>query len=282
MTHLRPCVVLALAVTFLGTAAFAGDQEVAEQVAAHLQKGGKVTNYRIVIHFRDGAVTLHGTMSSQEQIDLAVRLAGEVKGVRKVVNELKVTPESAKAGEAIPADLPAMEDVAADELTRADGKDSIRVAFLAPFGATIIRSDGDRRDSESERMICPAHCNLPEGGVCQFRIVKLPQYPGAELLMTLEIKPRTPETKPFLHDKDIPITFSEDDIPDVLAGKLAINVVYLPDEEAKKKMLVAVETLTSLRIDAETDPIAEADRRGAILAIVRLKRGTNAATLPAR
>jgi hypothetical protein len=47
-------------------------------------------------------------------------------------------------------------------------------------------------------------------------------------------------------------------------------VIYLPDPEFQELALAGVETLVSTRLDPGVDPIVEADRRGAILGIVRL------------
>jgi hypothetical protein len=48
------------------------------------------------------------------------------------------------------------------------------------------------------------------------------------------------------------------------------KVIYLPDPEFQELALSGVETLVSTRLDPGVDPIAEADRRGAILAILRV------------
>jgi hypothetical protein len=48
------------------------------------------------------------------------------------------------------------------------------------------------------------------------------------------------------------------------------KVIYLPDPEFQEMALAGVETLVSTRLDPGVDPITEADRRGAILAVIRL------------
>jgi hypothetical protein len=48
------------------------------------------------------------------------------------------------------------------------------------------------------------------------------------------------------------------------------KVIYLPDPEFQELALAGVETLVSTRLDPGVDPIAEADRRGSIMAIVRI------------
>ncbi len=48
------------------------------------------------------------------------------------------------------------------------------------------------------------------------------------------------------------------------------KVIYLPDPEFQGDALVGVEEVVSNRINPGEDPIVEADRRGSILAIVRI------------
>ena len=64
--------------------------------------------------------------------------------------------------------------------------------------------------------------------------------------------------------------FTEEDFDQVLSGNFVTKVIYLPDPEFQELALAGVETLVSTRLDPGVDPIVEADRRGAILAIVRV------------
>ena len=66
----------------------------------------------------------------------------------------------------------------------------------------------------------------------------------------------------------------------MLSGNFVTKVIYLPDPEFQELALAGVETLVSTRLDPGVDPIVEADRRGAILAIVRL--GNKDLQLPGR
>jgi hypothetical protein len=68
----------------------------------------------------------------------------------------------------------------------------------------------------------------------------------------------------------IPAQFTEEDFDQVLSGNFVTKVIYLPDPEFQELALAGVETLVSTRLDPGVDPIVEADRRGAILAIVRI------------
>ena len=48
------------------------------------------------------------------------------------------------------------------------------------------------------------------------------------------------------------------------------KVVYLPDPDYQELAVAGVETLVSTRLDPGVDPVCEADRRGSILAIIRI------------
>jgi hypothetical protein len=77
-----------LAVTLLpvtaGAAPSAADKTAARQISRHLHESGQLRDYRIGVLYHDGVVSLAGTVASEEQRDTAVRLAKEVKGVKKV------------------------------------------------------------------------------------------------------------------------------------------------------------------------------------------------------
>jgi hypothetical protein len=79
-----------------------------------------------------------------------------------------------------------------------------------------------------------------------------------------------PRTEAFLAHNAIPVQFTPEDFDQVRSGNFVTKVIYLPDPAYQELALAGVETLVSTRLDPGVDPITEADRRGAILAIVRL------------
>lgn len=77
-------------------AALADNQQIAEQIAAHLRNSGQLHGYKIAVKFQDGTAWLRGRVSSEEQMRLALQLAAQVPGVQRVENELTVVqPERA-------------------------------------------------------------------------------------------------------------------------------------------------------------------------------------------
>ena len=64
--------------------------EMAEKIASTLRDSGKLHGYTIGIRFDDGTLWIKGQVSSQEQKDLALKMAAETPGVTRVVNSLSV------------------------------------------------------------------------------------------------------------------------------------------------------------------------------------------------
>ena len=123
---------------------------------------------------------------------------------------------------------------------------------------------------DSDPLIVPGRYNFPVGGIYRMKLTNIPGRPGVELYPTLEIGPPTPRTEAYLAHNAIPAQFTEEDFDQVLSGNFVTKVIYLPDPEFQELALAGVETLVSTRLDPGFDPIVEADRRGAILAIIRV------------
>jgi hyperosmotically inducible protein len=66
------------------------DSGLTQIVKAALQSESSLNAERIDIENRNGNVTLHGTVASENQKEKAARIAGAVGGVRNVVNNLTV------------------------------------------------------------------------------------------------------------------------------------------------------------------------------------------------
>jgi hypothetical protein len=123
---------------------------------------------------------------------------------------------------------------------------------------------------DSEALIVPGRYNFPQGAIYRLKLTNVPGRPGVELYPTLEIGPPTPRSLAYLAHNAIPVQFTEEDFDQVLSGNFVTKVIYLPDPEFQELALANVETLVSTRLDPGVDPIVEADRRGAILGIVRV------------
>ncbi|MCR4413684.1 MAG: BON domain-containing protein [Thermoguttaceae bacterium] len=88
---------VAAAVALVPAWTYAGNQEVAEQIAASLKESGQLHGYKIGVKFQDGTAWLRGQVTSQEQMNTALRLAFQTPGVTRVVNNLTVVGQEADA-----------------------------------------------------------------------------------------------------------------------------------------------------------------------------------------
>lgn len=123
---------------------------------------------------------------------------------------------------------------------------------------------------DSDPLVVPGRFNFPIGNIYRLKLSRIPGREGLEVYPTLELAPPLPRTEAYLEHNAIPIELTAEDIDHVLKSKWLTKVVYLPDPAEKSEPQKSVETLVSSRLPSDLDPILEADRRGAILAIVRL------------
>lgn len=147
---------------------------------------------------------------------------------------------------------------------------SSQIAFVGPEGMAVAWDVGMPGAFDSAPLICPGRYNFPQGAIYRLKVKNIPSRPGVELYPTLEVGPAMPRTAAFIAHNAIPVAFTEEDFDQILSGNFVTKVIYLPDPEYQELALAGVETLVSTRLDPGVDPIAEADRRGAILAIVRI------------
>jgi hypothetical protein len=150
------------------------------------------------------------------------------------------------------------------------GVPTSQVAFLGDEGVQVSWDVGGYGMFDSTPLVIPARQDFYQGAIYRLRLTNIPGRPGVELFPTLEVAPVTPRTDAYLAHSPIPVQFTEEDFDQVLSGNFVTKVIYLPDPEFQELALAGVETLVSTRLAPGVDPIAEADRRGSILAILRI------------
>jgi hypothetical protein len=166
------------------------------------------------------------------------------------------------------------------------GMATSQVAFLGDDGVRVAWDISGNGMFDSTPLVIPGRQDFYQGAIYRLKLTNIPGRPGVQLYPTLEIAPVTPRTDAYLAHSPIPVQFTEEDFDQVTSGNFVTKVIYLPDPEFQELALAGVETLVSTRLDPGVDPIAEADRRGSILAIVRignkdLEIGAGASTAPA-
>jgi len=145
-----------------------------------------------------------------------------------------------------------------------------QILFAKPQGMQVRWDVTGQGGFDSQPLVCPGRQNFRQGGIYRLKLTNAPGRDGVELYPTIEVGPATARTEAYLAHNAVPVQFTEEDFDQVLTGNFVTKVIYLPDREFQELALAGVETLVSTRLDPGLDPIVEADRRGAILAIVRL------------
>ena len=147
---------------------------------------------------------------------------------------------------------------------------TVQVTFGRPDGMQVRYDQSGGGMFDSEPMIVPARQNFPQGGLYRVKLTNIPGMEGVELYPTIELAYGNPRTGAYLAHNSVPIQFTDEDFDQVKTGNFVTKVLYLPDPQFQGPALAGIDTLVSTRLDPGIDPIAEADRRGSILAIIRL------------
>ncbi|MEZ6102945.1 MAG: hypothetical protein R3E01_28720 [Pirellulaceae bacterium] len=147
---------------------------------------------------------------------------------------------------------------------------SAQVLFTKLDGMQVVYDSSGSGTFDSAPIITPGRANFQQGGLYRLKVTNIPDREGIELYPTLEIGRATPRTVAFLAHNAIPVQLTVDDFSQVVTGNFVTKVIYLPDPEFQDLAVAGVETLVSTRLDPGVDPIVEADRRGAILAVLRV------------
>jgi RNA polymerase sigma factor (sigma-70 family) len=147
---------------------------------------------------------------------------------------------------------------------------TVQVRITSPAGMTVSVLARAGQGPEVARIKAPGRLELEQGKLTWLRLADLPGRPGVKRFLTVEIPKADAATKPFVSICAIPIPFRDEDFDQVGHGNLVTKVVYLATR-AHKETVRQGEPITLASYDlTEGDVIAEARRRGAILAVVRL------------
>lgn len=151
----------------------------------------------------------------------------------------------------------------------ANQRTSIR--FVSPNGMRVSWLTPDGSFTDDSPLEAPARYNFPQGNTYRLKVTALPNRPGVTYYPTLEVYPATPRTVTYLSHNAVPIGFTDDDLDQVRAGNLVVKVIYLPHEAFQDEAAVAgADEVVSTRLEPGIDPIVEANRRGTILAVIRM------------
>ena len=147
---------------------------------------------------------------------------------------------------------------------------TVQIMFARPAAMHVQWDTTGGATFDADPLVVPGRQNFIQGGIFQLKISHVEGLEGVELYPTLEVGPVTPRTEAYLAHNALPIQFTQEDLEQVMVGNFVTKVIYLPDPEFQEMALAGVETLVSTRLDPGVDPIVEADRRGSIMAVIRV------------
>ena len=143
-----------------------------------------------------------------------------------------------------------------------------QIRFLGPDGMSIGWKIGTT--FAEHQLMAPDRFNF--GQMATYRL-KLDQIPGREGLViypSLHVYPTLPETAAYLEHNAVPIRITDEDLDQIETNNFVTKVIYLPDARFQELAIAGVEELVSTRLAPGLDPIAEADRRGTIMVVLRM------------
>lgn len=138
------------------------------------------------------------------------------------------------------------------------GPEGMHIGWLIPTGYA------------ENQLVSPARYNFFQGGTYRLKLSNIPGHDAVVLYPTLQVYPSHPNTEAYLTHNSIPLQLTEEDIEQVESNNFVTKVIYLPDAKYQELAIANVETLVSTRLDPGVDPVLEADKRGTIMAILRI------------
>lgn len=145
---------------------------------------------------------------------------------------------------------------------------STQLRFVGPEGMQI----GWQIPSgyAENQLIAPARYNFRQGATYRLKLSNIPERAAMTLYPTLQVYPSHPETDAYLAHNTVPLQITDEDLDQVESNNFVTKVIYLPSPAHQELAIAGVETLVSTRLDPGVDPVSEADRRGTIMAVLRM------------
>jgi len=143
-----------------------------------------------------------------------------------------------------------------------------QVRFLGPEGLSIGWQIGPA--FAENQLVAPARYNFAQGATYRLKFSSVPGREGLTLYPSLHVYPVQPQTAAYLEHNALPLRITDEDLDQVETNNFVTKVIYLPDARFQELAVAGVEELVSTRLGPGLDPVAEADRRGTIMAVLRL------------
>ncbi len=143
-----------------------------------------------------------------------------------------------------------------------------QIRFVEPKGMHVGWKVGE--SYAENQLLAPARYNFTQGATYRLKLTSLPGRKGLVVYPSLQVYPSHPTTNAYLSHNSVPLELTDEDLEQVESNNFVTKVIYLPDPKFQDLAIAGVETLVSTRLDPGVDPVSEADRRGTIMAVLRM------------
>lgn len=143
-----------------------------------------------------------------------------------------------------------------------------QVRFLGPEGMHVGWQIGPT--FAENQLMAPGRYNFAQAATYRLKLTNIPGREGLVVYPSLHIYPTQPTTAAYLEHNTLPLRINDEDLDQVETNNFVTKVIYLPDAKYQELAIAGVEELVSTRLLPGQDPVAEADRRGTIMAVLRM------------
>lgn len=143
-----------------------------------------------------------------------------------------------------------------------------QVRFLGPEGMHVGWQIGP--SFAENQLMAPGRYNFGQAATYRLKLTHIPGREGLVVYPSLHVYPTHPTTAAYLEHNALPLRITDEDLDQVETNNFVTKVVYLPDAKYQELAIAGVEELVSTRLLPGQDPVSEADRRGTIMAVVRM------------
>ena len=202
---------------------------------------------------------------------LVVCVGCQMDGQQMVDNNEYVAPPAqqlAHPGPMVDGPGPGVMPMLAPPPPRSFQTQSTQVRIVGPDGMHIGRHAGP--GYAENQLFTPSRYNFPQGATFRLKLTNIPGREGLVLYPTLQMYPAHPTTDAYLSHNSVPLEITDEDLDQVESNNFVTKVIYLPDPRYQELAIAGVETLVSTKLDPGVDPVAEAERRGTIMLVIRV------------
>jgi hypothetical protein len=143
-----------------------------------------------------------------------------------------------------------------------------QVRFLGPEGMSVGWQIPE--GFAENQLLAPARYNFHQAATYRLKFSNIPGREGLVVYPSLHVYPTHPTSAAYLEHNALPLRITDEDLDQVETNNFVTKVIYLPDARHQELAIAGVEELVSTRLGPGLDPVAEADRRGTIMAVVRM------------